>query len=41
MGPAAAVARAGRVLKTIEALEANQKPELALAALFTDLGQMD
>jgi hypothetical protein len=36
--PAAAVAAAGRVLTAIEALAANQRPELAFAALFADLG---
>jgi DNA polymerase III subunit delta' len=36
--PAAAVAAAGRVLDAIAALEANQRPELAFAALFADLG---
>lgn len=36
--PATAVANAERVLKAIEALEANQRPNLALAALFVDLG---
>lgn len=33
-----AVAKAGRVLDAIDALEANQRPELALGALFADLG---
>jgi DNA polymerase-3 subunit delta' len=32
-----AVARAERVLECIESLEANQRPELAFAALFSDL----
>ena len=32
-----AVTRAGRVLECIESLEANQRPELAFAALFSDL----
>lgn len=32
-----AVRRARRVLSTIESLEANQRPELAFAALFSDL----
>lgn len=32
-----AVARATRVLECIESLEANQRPELAFAALFSDL----
>jgi hypothetical protein len=36
--PAAAVAAAGRVLEAVAALEANQRPELAFAALFADLG---
>lgn len=36
--PAAAVAAAGRVLAAIAALEANQRPQLAFAALFSDLG---
>ncbi len=36
--PAEAVANAGRVLETIEALEANQRPVLAFANLFADLG---
>lgn len=36
--PAAAVARAERVLGAIEALEANQRPQLAFASLFADLG---
>jgi DNA polymerase-3 subunit delta' len=35
--PAAAVAHAERVLETITSLEANQRPDLALAALFADL----
>jgi DNA polymerase-3 subunit delta' len=35
--PAAAVASADRVLRTIEALESNQRPDLALASLFADL----
>ncbi|MDA2978243.1 MAG: hypothetical protein O3B42_00485 [Actinomycetota bacterium] len=34
-----AVARAERVFGAIEALEANQRPNLALASLFVDLGQ--
>jgi hypothetical protein len=33
-----AVAAAARVLDTIEALEANQRPMLAFANLFADLG---
>jgi hypothetical protein len=32
------VANAGRVLEAIEALQANQRPQLAFAALFSDLG---
>jgi DNA polymerase-3 subunit delta' len=36
--PARAVANAERVLETIEALEANQRPRLAFASLFSDLG---
>jgi len=36
--PAAAVAGAERVLATIDALEANQRADLAFAALFADLG---
>ena len=36
--PATAVANAERVLDTIDSLEANQRPNLALAALFVDLG---
>lgn len=35
--PALAVERAGRTLATIESLEANQRPDLAFAALFSDL----
>jgi DNA polymerase-3 subunit delta' len=37
VSPASAVARASRVLQTIGSLDANQRPELALAALFSDL----
>ena len=37
--PEAAVTRARRVLDTVESLQANQRPELALAALFADLGR--
>ncbi|MCL1593930.1 MAG: hypothetical protein M3132_06215 [Actinomycetia bacterium] len=33
-----ALQNAGRVLDTIDALKANQRPQLALAALFVDLG---
>ncbi|MBN2113561.1 MAG: AAA family ATPase [Acidimicrobiia bacterium] len=36
--PAAAVSAAGRVLEAVAALHANQRPELAFAALFADLG---
>jgi DNA polymerase-3 subunit delta' len=36
--PAAAVAAAARVLEAVAALQANQRPELAFAALFADLG---
>lgn len=36
--PENAVARAHRVLATIETLESHQRPELAFAALFADLG---
>lgn len=36
--PTAAVAAAGRVLSAVAALEANQRPQLAFAALFADLG---
>jgi len=36
--PAAAVAAATRVLEAVGALEANQRPELAFAALLADLG---
>jgi DNA polymerase-3 subunit delta' len=35
--PVIAVERASRVLATIESLEANQRPDLAFAALFSDL----
>jgi len=38
VAPAAAVANAERVMETIESLQANQRPQLALAALFSDLG---
>ncbi len=37
--PEAAVTRAARVLDTIESLQANQRPELAFATLFADLGR--
>jgi DNA polymerase-3 subunit delta' len=36
--PARAIRNAGRVLDTIDALNANQRPQLALANLFADLG---
>lgn len=36
--PARAVANAERVLDSVDALGANQRPQLALAALFSDLG---
>ncbi|MGI9666285.1 MAG: ATP-binding protein [Acidimicrobiia bacterium] len=36
--PLTAVSNAERVLETVESLEANQRPQLALAALFVDLG---
>jgi len=36
--PSVAVERAQRVLDTVEALEANQRAELAFAALFAELG---
>lgn len=39
--PARAVANADRVLATIEALRANQRPQLALATLFADLAGDD
>lgn len=38
VAPAAALLNAERVLATIEALEANQRPHLAFATLFADLG---
>jgi DNA polymerase-3 subunit delta' len=37
--PRRAVRSADRVLETIEAIEANQRPQLALASLFSDLGE--
>jgi hypothetical protein len=37
--PAVAVRRAQRVLDTITALEAHQRPQLAFADLFVDLGR--
>ena len=36
--PRRAVRSAGRILEAIEAIEANQRPQLALASLFADLG---
>ncbi len=36
--PRTALANAQRVLEAIEAIEANQRPRLAFAALFADLG---
>ncbi|MBT8198583.1 MAG: hypothetical protein KJP12_04165 [Acidimicrobiia bacterium] len=36
--PGEAMRHADRVLETIESLEANQRPQLALAALFSELG---
>ncbi len=36
--PGQAIANAERVLDTVEALQANQRPRLAFAALFSDLG---
>jgi hypothetical protein len=36
--PTTAVQNAFRVLDTIDALNANQRPNLALASLFLDLG---
>lgn len=36
--PRTAVANAARVMEAIEAIEANQRPKLAFAALFADLG---
>ena len=38
IAPETAVANADRVLAAVEALEANQRPQLALASLFVDLG---
>ncbi|NND01183.1 MAG: AAA family ATPase [Acidimicrobiia bacterium] len=36
--PAHAIAAASRVLETVEALQAHQRPQLAFAALFSELG---
>lgn len=38
VSPRRAVRNADRVLEAIEAIEANQRPQLALAALFVDIG---
>ncbi|MFH1103845.1 MAG: DNA polymerase III subunit [Actinomycetota bacterium] len=38
LSPRDAVAKARRVLDTIDALDLNQRPELAFSALFSDLG---
>ena len=38
VSPRRALAISGRVLDAIEAIEANQRPQLALAALFSDIG---
>ena len=38
LNPRRAVRNADRVLEAIESIEANQRPQLALAALFSDLG---
>ncbi len=38
VSPRRAVRSADRVLEAIEAIEANQRPQLALAALFVDIG---
>lgn len=38
VAPPIAVGNAERVLQTVESLQANQRPQLALAALFSDLG---
>ncbi len=37
--PRRAVRNAGRILEAIEAIEANQRPRLALAALFVEIGE--
>jgi DNA polymerase-3 subunit delta' len=39
VSPRRAVRNADRVLEAIEAIEANQRPQLALAALFVDIGE--
>lgn len=36
--PSHAIAAAGRVLETVEALQSHQRPQLAFAALFSELG---
>ena len=36
--PRHAIRNADRILETIEAIEANQRPQLAMAALFADIG---
>lgn len=41
VSPQAAVARAERVLETVEVLEGHQRPVLALAALFADLSVIE
>ena len=41
ISPRRAVANAERVLDTVDALESNQRPQLAFAALFSDLGDGD
>jgi hypothetical protein len=37
--PRKAVYNAGRILEAIDAIEANQRPQLALAALFSNIGE--
>jgi len=39
VSPRRAVRNADRILEAIESIEANQRPQLALAALFSDLGE--
>ena len=39
LSPRQAVRNADRILQAIEAIEANQRPQLALAALFADIGE--